>query len=209
MRKFAVLFLALVYVASAAQAGQLNKGENPVKDRYIVVLKPGVAPVPGMLSAPGLSVRETVQAMALLHGGRVEKIFEHALQGSLLTLTEAQAKALAQDPRVAYVDQDQILPLAAHQGQPVQWGLNRIDERDRPLNNHFTYTTTGAGVNAYVLDTGIDGSDFMDFDSRVVNAYTAIQDGSGNPQHGDCNGHGTKVAKALGGFISGVAKGVT
>jgi Subtilase family/Peptidase inhibitor I9 len=210
MRKSVVFFfLTLAYAVSAAQAGQLNNGENPVKDRYIVVLKPGVAPGPGMPSAPGLSVRETVQAMALLHGGRVERTFEHALQGSLLTMTEAQARALAQDPRVAYVDQDQVLPLAAYQGQPVQWGLNRIDERDRPLNNHFTYTTTGAGVNAYILDSGIDGSDSMDFGSRVVNAYTAIQDGAGNPLHGDCNGHGTKVAKALGGTVSGVAKGVT
>ncbi len=210
MRKFVVFcFLTLAYAVSTAQAGQLNKGENPVKDRYIVVLKPGVAPGPGMLSAPGLSVRETVQAMALLHGGRVERTFEHALQGSLLTMTEAQAKALARDPRVAYVDPDQVLPLATYQGPPVQWGLNRIDERDRPLNNHFTYTTTGAGVNAYILDSGIDGGDFMDFGSRVVNAFTAIQDGSGNPQFGDCNGHGTKVAKALGGAISGVAKQVT
>jgi subtilisin family serine protease len=204
-----VFFLALASAVSVTEAGQLNPGENPVKDRYIVVLKPGVAQRPEMPSAPGLSVREVVQTMVLLHGGRIEKTFEHALQGSLLTMTEAQAKALAQDPRVAYVDQDRVLPLATYQGPPVQWGLNRIDERDLPLNNHFTYTTTGAGVNAYVLDTGIDASDSLDFGSRVVNAYTAIQDGSGNPLHGDCNGHGTKVAKVLGGAISGVAKGAT
>jgi subtilisin family serine protease len=209
MRKVVVFFLALASAVSTAEAGQLNTGENPVKDRYIVVLKQGVAQRPEALSAPGLSVREVVQTLVLLHGGRVEKTFEHALQGSLLTMTEAQARALAQDPRVAYVDQDRILPLdTTYQALPMQWGLNRIDERDLPLNNHFTYTTTGAGVNAYILDSGIDGSD-MELGSRVVNAYTAIQDGSGNPLHGDCNGHGTKVAKALGGSISGVAKEVT
>ncbi|HEV8577705.1 MAG TPA: S8 family serine peptidase [Thermoanaerobaculia bacterium] len=148
--------------------------------------------------------------MVLLYGGRVEKTFEHAIQGSLLTITEAQAKVLAQDSRVSYVDQDREIPLSAtYQAPPVQWGLNRVDERDFPLNNHFTYTTTGAGVNAYILDTGISADDFMDFGSRVVNAFTAIQDASGNPLFGDCNGHGTKVAKALGGSISGVAKGVT
>ncbi|HEV2845164.1 MAG TPA: S8 family serine peptidase, partial [Thermoanaerobaculia bacterium] len=60
----------------------------------------------------------------------------------------------------------------------------------------------------YILDSGIDASD-LEFGSRAVNAYTAIQDGSGNPLHGDCNGHGTKAAKALGGSVSGVAKDVT
>lgn len=208
MRKAVVCFLVLASVVSAVEAGQLNTGENPVKDRYIVVLKPGAAQRPEMPPAPGLSVREVVQTLALLHGGRIEKIFEHALQGSLLTMTEAQARALAQDPRVAYVDQDRVLPLSTDQVLYFQWGLNRVDERDRPLNNHFTYTTTGAGVNAYILDSGIDGSD-LEFGSRVVNAYTAIQDGSGNPLHGDCNGHGTKVAKVLGGSVSGVAKEVT
>lgn len=209
MRKAVVCVLTVASTVSAAGAGQFNPGENPVKNRYIVVLKPEVAQRPELLFVPGLKVREVVQAIALLHGGRVEKTFEHALQGSLLAMSEAQARALAQDPRVAYVDQDRVLPLSAYQGPPVQWGLNRIDERDLPLNNHFTYNNTGAGVNAYVLDSGIDGSDTMDFGSRVVNAYTAIVDGSGNPQHGDCNGHGTKVAKTLGGAISGVAKDVT
>src|SRR5215218_11142329 len=202
MRKLVFVSMALIALASSAQAGQFSQGEQPVKDRYIVVLKPGVAQRPEMPSAPGLSVREVVQAMVLLYGGRIEKTFEHALQGSLLIITEAQARALAQDPRVAYVDQDRELPLSTYQGPPVQWGLNRIDERDFPLNNHFTYTTTGAGVNAYVLDTGIGSDSELGF----VNAFTAIQDASGNPQFGDCNGHGTKVAKTLGGSVSGVAK---
>lgn len=208
MRKAVVCFLALTGIVSAAGAGQLNPGEKPVKDRYIVVLKPGVAQRPEKPSAPGLSVREVVQTMTLFHGGRVEKTFEHALQGSLLTMTEAQARALAQDPRVAYVEQDQVLPLSTDQVLFFQWGLNRIDERDLPLNNHFTYTTTGVGVNAYILDSGINGSD-PELGSRVVNAHTAIVNSSGNPSYEDCNGHGTKVAKTLGGSVSGVAKEAT
>ncbi len=207
-RVVVVLLLIWASTLTAAEAGQFIQAEDGVEDRYIVVLRSGVVQKAGAQLAPGRSLREVVETMVLLHGGRVEKTFEHALQGSLLSISESQARALAEDPRVAYVEQDRELPLTTYQGPPVQWGLNRIDERDRPLNNHFTYTTTGAGVNAYVIDTGI-GSDAMDFGSRVVNAFTAIQDSSGNPQFGDCNGHGTKVAKTLGGSISGVAKSVT
>lgn len=208
MRKIVLAGLFLSILASDARAGELLRGENPVKDRYIVVLKSGVARRSDAASVPGLSVADVVNGLAGFHGGKPERVYEHALQGSVLTMTEAQARSMARDPRVAYVEQDQLLVRFASQAPPVQWGLNRIDERDRPLNNHFTYTTTGAGVNAYVLDTGI-GDDFMDFGSRKVNSFSVVLDGSGNPQFGDCNGHGTKVAKALGGGISGVAKGVT
>ena len=208
MRKIVLAGLFLSILASGTRAGELIQGENPIKDRYIVVLKSGVARRSDAASVPGLSVADVVNGLAGFHGGKPERVYEHALQGSVLTMTEAQARSMARDPRVAYVEQDQLLAPFASQAPTVQWGLNRIDERDRPLNNHFTYTTTGAGVNAYVLDTGI-GDDFMDFGSRKVNSFSAVLDGSGNPQFGDCNGHGTKVAKALGGGISGVAKGVT
>ncbi|HKV11415.1 MAG TPA: S8 family serine peptidase [Thermoanaerobaculia bacterium] len=199
--------LCLVTLSYSVRAGELIQGENAVKDRYIVVLKAGIARRPDSAPAPGLSVAEVVNGLAQFHGGRPERVYEHALQGAVLAMTEAQARSMAKDPRVAYIEQDQALDLFTNQAPPVQWGLNRIDERDRPLNNHFTYTTTGAGVNAYVLDTGI-GADSIDFGSRVVNAFTVVRDSSGNLQHGDCNGHGTSVAKALGGQISGVAKGV-
>jgi hypothetical protein len=204
------LTLALIAVVGLipceTQAGKLFKGENPVRDRYIVVLKPGTTLPGDKAQVPGRGVRDVLSGLKLLHGGKVERVFEHALQGGLFTMTEAQARALADNPMVAYVEQDRALPLATNQGPPLQWGLDRIDERDRPMNSHFTYTTTGSGVNAYIIDTGI--SDDLEFGSRKLNSFTAITDGSGQPQHGDCNGHGTKVAKTLGGATSGVAKSV-
>jgi len=203
-----VAALVLVSFATDARAGEFLQGDHPVRDRYIVVLEEGAALPPGVPPVPGLSVREVVSRLTLLHGGKAMRFFENALQGGFVHATEAQARRLAEAPGVAYVEEDQLLSLSAYQASPSNWGLDRIDERDRPLNNHFTYTTTGAGVNAYVIDTGIDDSDYMDFASPAVDAFTAITDTSGNPLHGDCNGHGTKVAKALGGAISGVAKGV-
>ncbi|HEX8908325.1 MAG TPA: S8 family serine peptidase, partial [Anaeromyxobacteraceae bacterium] len=62
----------------------------------------------------------------------------------------------------------------------------------------------GAGVNAYVIDTGLRAT-HVQFGGRAAGAFTAVSDGNGTD---DCNGHGTHVAGTLGGATSGVAKGV-
>ena len=68
----------------------------------------------------------------------------------------------------------------------------------------YTYPTTGAGVKAYIVDTGID-INHSDFGGRASNGYDAIdQDNVAQ----DCNGHGTHVAGTVGGTKYGVAKAV-
>jgi subtilisin family serine protease len=85
------------------------------------------------------------------------------------------------------------------------WGLDRIDQADRPLDTQYTFKTTGAGVHAFVVDTGIR-ADHVEFTGRVKPGFNAIADTNGT---NDCNGHGTHVAGTLGGTTWGVAKGVT
>ena len=84
------------------------------------------------------------------------------------------------------------------------WGLDRIDQTALPLNSAYTYTRTGAGVNAYIIDTGIRAT-HTDFGGRVSGGYTAVTDGRGTD---DCYGHGTHVAGTVGSATYGVAKSV-
>jgi subtilisin family serine protease len=102
------------------------------------------------------------------------------------------------------VDPDTPVTTSGTQPSPP-WVLDRIDQRALPLSASYTYPNDGAGVTAYVVDTGIL-STHVDFGGRVRAGYTAINDGRGT---GDCNGHGTHVAGTIGGTTYGVAKGVT
>ncbi|WP_432478829.1 S8 family peptidase [Nocardioides sp. GXQ0305] len=120
---------------------------------------------------------------------------------------ELSGEALEQvrsHPDVAYVEADQEVTAAATQS-PATWGLDRIDQRNLPLNNAYTYDRTGSGVTAYVIDTGINAT-HNEFGGRVTPGATAINDGRGSS---DCNGHGTHVAGTVGGSTYGVAKAVT
>jgi len=97
-----------------------------------------------------------------------------------------------------------VTPLGT-QPNPPSWGLDRVDQRNLPLNNSFTYPSSGAsGVRAYVLDSGIRFT-HQDFGGRVVNGIDVVDGGTAD----DCYGHGSHVAGTLGGTTYGVAKNVT
>jgi subtilisin family serine protease len=110
---------------------------------------------------------------------------------------------LSNDPRVIFVEQDSIMEANITQSNPP-WGLDRIDQRDLPLSQTYSYTTTGAGVNVYIIDTGIRRT-HTQFGGRAFIGFDAIGDGQNT---NDCNGHGTHVAGTVGGSTFGVAKGV-
>ena len=162
-----------------------------IPDRYIVVFHDDVA------DAPGLTRR-----LVAAHGGELHYTYQHALRGFSATLSPAAVDALRRNPQVKYIDQDRTVTLLTTQDN-APWGLDRIDQRDLPLNGIFNYTPTGAGVRVYVIDTGIR-FDHMEFGGRAILGYDAYGgDGS------DCYGHGTPVAATVGGSTYGVAKGVT
>jgi subtilisin family serine protease len=136
--------------------------------------------------------------------GNLTHVYEHALKGYALTLDQSTLGALLADPRVASIEVDgQMTTTVTQTG--ATWGIDRIDQRNLPLSGTFTYTSTGSGVKAYVIDTGIHAS-HAEFGGRVVQGRDTVD---GALPAADCHGHGTHVAGTVGGSTYGVAKGVT
>ncbi|MFE2758067.1 S8 family peptidase [Actinosynnema sp. NPDC059335] len=139
-------------------------------------------------------------AVAARLDGRVTRAFP-ALHGFAATMTAKQARRLAADPAVAYVEQDQVVRAHATQS-PAPYGLDRIDQRALPVDGAYSYTSTGLNTRAYVIDTGIRTT-HTEFAGRTCPGYDAI-DNDTVPQ--DDNGHGTAVASLIAGRVNGVAK---
>ena len=184
--------------AADAPEGEVRHAGGPtaVAGSYIVVLKDGAV-------APS-AVAATARRLAAGGNGRVERVYTTAIRGFEVSLSEAAARRLAANPAVDYVQQNHRVRLMGTQPSPPSWGLDRIDQRNLPLDNSYTYPRTGSNVRAYVIDTGIRFS-HADFGGRAVSGYDAIDGGTAD----DCNGHGTHVAGTIGGATYGVAKGVT
>ncbi|WP_045739700.1 S8 family peptidase [Actinoplanes rectilineatus] len=184
----AAAVLAAANPAVAAPAtGQIRfaGSADAIPGSYIVVLKSGAQQA------------EVSQA----YGAAVRRSFGTALNGFEATMSETQAKRLAADTDVAYVEQNQVVRLNATQSNAT-WGLDRIDQRARPLSTTYTYPVTASNVTAYIIDTGIRYT-HNDFGGRATFGYDAV--GTGGV---DCNGHGTHVAGTVGGTTYGVAKAV-
>lgn len=147
-------------------------------------------------------VQRTARADANRRGARTHFTYTHALDGFAATLSPDALEALRRNPNVSYIEADAEITLSETQS-PATWGLDRIDQRSLPLSNSYTYDATGAGVSAYIIDTGIRFS-HTQFGGRAVSGYDAVDGGSAD----DCNGHGTHVAGTVGGSTHGVAKQV-
>ena len=136
-------------------------------------------------------------------GGRVHRVLRHVFPGAVMDLSSAAAQRLRTHPRVAALEPDFVATALATQSSPT-WGLDRIDQRTRPLSGSYSYPAAGLGVRAYIVDTGIRAG-HTDLSGRVRSGWTAFSDGRGTD---DCNGHGTHVAGTVGGEQYGVAKDV-
>jgi len=205
--KKSLLVLAVVAAldCAAATAGEFVRAQagRGIPDCYVVVLKPDAVVRAGALKA-GVTVSQLAVGAAARFGGRIEHFYETALTGYSICLPEKAAQLLADDPSVELVEQDQVLSTVATQSGAT-WGIDRIDQRNLPLSGTYTYNFNGAGVHAYIIDTGIRAT-HQQFGGRVSGGFTAINDGNGT---NDCNGHGTHVSGTVGSATYGVAKGVS
>jgi subtilisin family serine protease len=138
-------------------------------------------------------------------GARVIGTVTAALNAFAAVLSKSQIARLAADPGVSLIEENAEVRVLDDQADPPSWGLDRIDQRSVTLDRTYSYDFTGAGVTAYVVDTGVR-SDHLEFGGRVATGFTRISDGRGTQ---DCHGHGTHVAGTIGGQTYGVAKEVT
>lgn len=195
---------ALALSANAQSAGNGASHafgvSRPVQDQYIVVFKNNVT------NPRALEAQLVQQA-----GGQVTHSYQNVFKGFAARLPAAALSGLRSNPNVEFVEQDATVSLNESLISPpllqanATWGLDRIDQPSLPLNAAYNYQYTGAGVYAFVIDTGIRPS-HVEFSGRVSAGFTAIADGNGSA---DCNGHGSHVAGTVGGSTWGVAKGVS
>jgi subtilisin family serine protease len=149
---------------------------------------------------PGSDVRAQARTSGI-SDTQVTRRLSHVFPGMFARLTPAQRDALRADPSVAAVEADGPVRATDTEVNPP-WGLDRIDQRALPLSTTYSYGPDGAGVTAYVIDTGIFAA-HADFGGRVAAGYNAVDDANGTD---DCNGHGTHVAGTIAGARYGVAK---
>ena len=178
---------------------------QPIPGRYIVVFKDSVA-------NPAAEAANLARGL----GGQLHHTYTSALKGFAISLPDAALQGIRNNPNVDYIEQDQTVSLNETQTQfNATWGLDRIDQVGAldPQYTLYNYNYTGAGVHAFIIDTGIRAthSDFKQstppFASRVLTGRNFVN-GANDTNTDDCNGHGTHVAGTVGGLTWGVAKGV-
>ncbi|MET7937821.1 S8 family peptidase [Streptomyces sp. NPDC005322] len=201
--------------AAAPVEGRVQGAAAAVDGGYIVTLKRG-AGVPAASSGQG-------RALVEKYGARVRRTYSTALNGYAVRADEAQARRLAADPGVASVTRDAEVslrntpsrrtalrdtalrdtPSRRTQSRPPSWGLDRIDQPDRPLDEAYTApASAGRGATIYVIDSGVRTS-HRDFGGRARSGWDFVDD---DPVAEDGNGHGTHVAAIAAGARYGVAK---
>ncbi|GHW39582.1 alkaline serine exoprotease A precursor [Vibrio cholerae] len=203
----------LVGKSSPQQLAPLMKAASGkgIKNQYIVVLKQPTTIMSNDLQAFQQFTQRSVNALANKHALEIKNVFDSALSGFSAELTAEQLQALRADPNIDYIEQNQIITVnpiisaSANAAQDnVTWGIDRIDQRDLPLNRSYNYNYDGSGVTAYVIDTGI-AFNHPEFGGRAKSGYDFIDNDN---DASDCQGHGTHVAGTIGGAQYGVAKNV-
>ncbi len=193
LRRILAVSSILIFAAAALVAPSLAAGKpdcTAIDGEYIVTFSKGAVIANEIKNVNGRDVTP-------------KYLYDEALNGFAGFLTGDQVCNFKKRGNILDVELDKEVSIEATQSGAT-WGLDRIDQVNLALNATYSYTSTGALVDAYVIDTGILGT-HTEFTGRMKSGYSAI----GNSKNTtDCNGHGTHVAGTIGGTTYGVAKQV-
>jgi len=192
---FMLTVAASVGLTQTTPAASANPNCTAVDGDYIIVFNRNANIRSEINGAPGKAVAP-------------QFIYDSVVNGFAATLSAQQVCAFRKRPNIESIELDQVVQSQAATEQGVAaglWGLDRIDTSSKSFDSKYVYTSTGAAIRAYVVDTGIN-SKHVDFSGRLVPGFSAIK---GSKTTEDCNGHGTHVAGSIGGRTHGVAKNVT
>ena len=182
------------------QSSRLTPEANPTRDAQ-------AAPIPNAYIVRFFdndpNVLAHAQAIERTHGASIKHVYVAALKGAAFNIADAAAEALRADASVMSVEQDQTMHVNTTQTNPT-WGIDRVDQRNLPLSNSYTYGLSGTGVTVYIIDTGINYT-HNEFGGRAIKGIDEVTPGG---TAADCYGHGSHVAGTVGGSLYGVAKNV-
>lgn len=189
---------------------KMRRFTHRIVDRYTVVFTDEAA---GLRGAKSRAHSLAAQFRRQYFVPKILNVYTHSFQGFSAAMADATAQEISRDPRVAWVEEDTPLKMAAASiaappdtQSSAPWSLDRIDQRTG-TNGTYTYNNGGAGVRVYVIDSGIT-TGLGEFGGRASIALRdngkdfAVDEGNGT----DCYGHGTKVASAAVGATYGSAK---
>ncbi len=179
MRRFKYLVVAGLLLALSAcnTASTPEQGLEAQAEagRYIVVLKRGAAP--GGHAANQTRAAEIARGFGL----SADKTYGSALFGFAARIPEGRLNALKRDPRVAYVEADQVVSIAA---QTLPTGVRRIFANSNPNLAIDGKDGQRIDVDVAVIDTGID------LQHVDLNVYRSTNCSGGSSMRGKCGSGG-------------------
>ncbi len=155
--------------------------------------------------ANGVTIAQVVSDLGISGQEFMEKNLKGLFGETLITtlvadLSDEQYALAAGSTLISRIQKEGITKVSATQ-TGATWGLDRIDQAAKQLDGNYRYDYTGAGVDVYIIDTGIrlDHSEFTDriTAGAYAETFTSVS---------DCDGHGTHVAGSAAGTNYGVAK---
>ncbi|WP_199800347.1 S8 family serine peptidase [Erythrobacter mangrovi] len=210
--KISVGRIAAVSAVALASAGSVSTGTAQstaakgakIDNAYICVFNPGLV--------AKSNVRAEAARSANAAGGRVGFTYQNTIRGfSINASAQGISRMQANNPRIAYCEQDQLMSIDA-QGRgkkPGGGGGSPPPETDPWGVVRVGGGLTGITKTAWVIDTGID-YDHPDLNVDTSRAASFTRESDGN----DLNGHGTHVAGIIGAKrgngigVYGVAPGI-